>query len=95
MSIESIVNYSRQEKVQQFLLLLKDPDVQPVFRMYIENILATSELKVLKRLAAVETVLGLDDYSDFEDEQKMSIPEQISLLSKRIDTITELSEMIQ
>jgi len=69
--------------------LLKDPDVQPVFRMYIENILATSELKILKRLAAVETVLGLDDYSNFEDEQKMSTPEQISLLSERIDTITE------
>jgi len=89
MSIESIVSYSREEKVQQFLMLLKDPDVQPVFRMYIENILATSELKILKRLAAVETVLGLDDYSDFEDEQKMSIPEQISLLSERIDTRTE------
>jgi len=70
-------------------MLLKDPDVQPVLRMYIENILATSELKILKRLAAVETVLGLDDYSDFEDEQKMSIPEQISLLSERIDTRTE------
>lgn len=89
MSVESIMICSREEKVQQFLLLLKDPDVQPVFRMYIENILATSELKILKRLAAVETVLGLDDYSDFEDEQKMSVPEQISLLSERIDTITE------
>jgi len=67
-------------------MLLKDPEVQPVFRMYIENILATSELKILKRLADVETALGLND---FADEEEMSIPEQISLLSERIDNISE------
>ena len=94
MSIDSIVNYSHEERVQQFLLLLKDPDVQPVIRMYIENIIATSDSNILKRLAAIETVVGLNDFADFENEEKMSIPEQISLLSKRIDTITELSEMI-
>lgn len=89
MSLESIVSYSREEKIQQLLMLLKDPEVQPVFRMYVENILATSELKILKRLADVETALGLNDFADFEDEQEMSIPEQISLLSERIDSITE------
>lgn len=89
MSVDSIVSYSREEKIQQFLMLLKDPEVQPVFRTYIENILATSDLKILKRLADVETALGLSDFADFEDEQEMSIPEQISLLSERIDSITE------
>ena len=44
-------------------MLIKDPEVQPIFIMYIENILATSELKILKRLAAFETFLGLDDFS--------------------------------
>src|SRR5664280_354575 len=90
MSTESIINYSREEKVQQFLMLIKDPEVQPVFRLYIENILATSELKILKRLAAVETALGLNDFSDFEDEDhELTIPEQLSLLAERIDTVTE------
>lgn len=70
-------------------MLLKDPEVQPVFRIYIENILATSELKILKRLADVETALGLNNLADFTDEEEMSIPEQISLLSERIDSITE------
>ncbi len=28
----------------------KDPDVQPIFRTYIENVLVTSELKILKKL---------------------------------------------
>lgn len=89
MSIESIISYSRKEKIQQFLMLLKDPEVQPVFRIYVENILATSELNILKRLAEVETALGLNNFADFADEQEMSIPEQISLLSERIDSINE------
>ena len=72
-----------------FLLLIKDPDVQPIFRMYIENILATSELKILKRLAAVETLLGLDDFSAGGDEEhELTIPEQLTLLAERIDNVT-------
>lgn len=90
MSIESLINYSREEKIQQFLMFLKDPEIQPVFRNYIENILATSELKILKRLAAVEATLGLNDFADFEEEHELTIPEQLSLLTERIDTITEL-----
>ena len=89
MSIESIVNYSREEKVQQFQMLVKDPDVQPVFKIYVENILATSELNILKRLAALEYTLGLNDFADFEDEHELTVPEQFSLLAERIDTITE------
>jgi hypothetical protein len=74
-------------------MLIKDPDVQPIFRMYIENILATSELKILKRLAAVETLLGLDDFSACGDEEHEStIPEQLSLLAERIDDITEIAK---
>ena len=71
-------------------MLIKDPDVQPIFRMYIENVLATSELKLLKRLAAVETLLGLDDFSVGGDEEhELTIPEQLSLLAERIDNVTE------
>jgi hypothetical protein len=71
-------------------MLIKDPEVQPIFRMYIENILATSELKILKRLAAVETLLGLDDFSaGGDDEHELTIPEQLSILAEKIDNITE------
>ena len=59
MSTEAIFGSSQSEKINQFLMLIKDPEVQPIFRMYIENILATSELNILKRLAAIETLLGL------------------------------------
>jgi hypothetical protein len=32
--------------------------------MYIENILAISELNILKRLKVIETMLELNDYPD-------------------------------
>ncbi len=93
MSIGSIFGSSKTEKINQFLMLIKDPEVQPIFRMYIENILATSELKILKRLAAVETLLGLDDFSAGGDEEhELTVPEQLSLLAERIDDITEIAK---
>ena len=69
---------------------MKDPEVQPFFRNYIENIIATSDLKILKRLKSVEMLLGLNDHVDFENEEHgTTIPEQLSLLAKRIDDVTE------
>ena len=68
-------------------MLIKDPDVQPIFRMYIENILSTSELKILKRLIAIETVLELNDYPIEDSEAESTIPKQISLLSDQIKTV--------
>jgi hypothetical protein len=74
-------------------MLIKDPEIQPIFRMYIENILATFELKILKRLAAAEKLLGLDDFSAGGDEEhELTIPEQVSLLAEKIDDITELAK---
>jgi hypothetical protein len=88
MSTEAIFGSSKTEKINQLLMLMKDPEVQPFFRNYIENILATSELKILKRLAAVETLLGLDDFSAGGDEEhELTIPKQISLLSNQIKEV--------
>jgi hypothetical protein len=57
--------------------------------MHIENILATSELNILKRLKAIETVLGLDDYPLEDNEAESTIPKQISLLSEQIKELTK------
>jgi hypothetical protein len=84
---EAIFGTSKAEKVNQFLKLMKDPDVQPTFRMYIENILATSELNILKRLKVIETVLELNDYPIEDDEAESTIPKQISLLSNQINDV--------
>lgn len=88
---KSIFRTSKTEKINQFLMLMKDPEIQPFFRNYIENIIATSDLRILKRLAAVETLMGLNDYSNFENEEReITIPEQLSILAERIDNVTEL-----
>jgi hypothetical protein len=47
----------------------------------VETVLATSELKVLKRISTLETVLGFNDL-DLDDEQK-TIPERIEALEKK------------
>ena len=79
---------SKEEKINQFKMLMKDPEVQPFFRNYIENIIATSELRILKRLSAVETALGLNDFSDFEaEEREPNIPEKIEALKEEIRNI--------
>jgi hypothetical protein len=66
---------------------MKDPDVQPTFRMYIENILATSELNILKRLKVIETMLELNDYPIEDDDAESTIPNQISILSNQMKEV--------
>src|SRR5664280_1969484 len=80
---------AKEDKVNQFLALLQDPDIKPVLNLYLENFLATSELKILKRLAALEQVMGLNSMDLSEEDHEQTIPEQLSLLAERIDNITE------
>jgi hypothetical protein len=91
MGIGTFFESSKTEKINQLKLLMKDPEVQPFFRNYIENIienvLATSDLQVLKRLATIETVLELNDYPIEADEDISTIPKQISLLSDQIKEV--------
>src|SRR5674476_765161 len=75
---------TKEEKVNQFLALLDDPDIKPVLNLYLENFLATSELKILKRLAALEQVMGLNNM-DLSEEHELTIPEQLNILAARID----------
>ena len=74
-----------KDKVTQFLALLKYPEVQAVLKLLIDSSIATSDLQILQRLAAVETVTGLNDFSGETSEP--TIPTQLSLLAERIDTI--------
>jgi len=45
---------AKEEKVNQFLALLQDPDIKSVLNLYLENLLATSDLRILKRLDRIE-----------------------------------------
>src|SRR5664280_2743909 len=79
---------AKEEKVNQFLALLHDPDIKSVLNLYLEGFLATSELKILKRLAALEQVLGLNNM-DLNDEHELTISEQLNILAARIDNNTQ------
>ena len=91
---ETVFGASKAEKVNQFLMLMKDPDVQPTFRMYIENVLATSELNILKRLKIIETMLELNDYPIEDEEAVSTIPKQISLLSNQMKEIIKTNNKL-
>ena len=72
------------EKVEQFLALLQDPEIQSFLKLFVENTLATSDLRILKRLSKVESMLGLSDF----DNEKPSIPKRLERLEEM-----ELMEM--
>jgi len=89
--IESMLSVlSKEDKVNAFEILLKDPDIQPFLNPLIDArvavVLATSDLQVLKRLKTIEQALGLNG---MENEEQQTIPEQINLLADRIDNLTE------
>jgi len=78
------------DPVEQFLKLLENPRVQAVLNKIIETkvneCLITSELKPVKRIAELEKLTGIYNFEDFE-EHVLTIPEQINLLSERMDRI--------
>lgn len=92
---EPSINYAKldfkpfdcQEKVNEFLALLKYPEVQAVLELFIDNALAKSELMVLKRISTLEGKLGVSDMGLKDDE--LTIPEQLNLLASRIDNTVE------
>jgi hypothetical protein len=81
--------YNAEFKLKSLNLIKEDPEYRAEVKTYFDECIVTSELKPIKRLAAVETVTGLNDYSDFEDdeEREPNIPEQIDLLSERIENL--------
>jgi hypothetical protein len=58
----------------------------PEFKAAIENVLIISELKPIKRISTIETVLGLND---LQEEEQVTIPEQLNILAERIDNISQ------
>ena len=74
----------QNSKVSQLMTLLKDPEVQSFLKVFVDNAIATSELKILKRLAAVEQVLGLDDY-ELEETEVLTLPQRIKQIEEKVN----------
>ena len=70
----------RNEFIELILFdLIKNPDFQNDFN----NRLILSPLKPIKRIAELETVTGLNDFANFDDEEREpNIPEKIKALKE-------------
>jgi hypothetical protein len=66
-------------------LVKEDIDFRESIKEAVEYSVATSDLKILKRLSVVETDLGHNDLADFEEDHKPTIQEQLKELSNRIE----------
>ena len=90
-------DFSQAIKGYSLYLIREDPEyraeIKKVVNEELDNSfdthLATSELRPIKRIAELETVTGLNDFSDFEEEHEPTIPEQISLLEEKLEAISE------
>ena len=82
------------DPVEQYLTLLENPRVQAVHNKIIDAriaqkfdaMLATSDLRPIKRLAELEKVTGIYEFEDWE-EHAPTIPEEIKVLSEKIEKI--------
>lgn len=91
-------------RVQEFLTLLQDPEVYDVFKTLVLQALTDPEgSQLIQRVSNIEKHLGADDdycvgKDIFNDDKEvlMTIPEQFSLLSERINdaSIPVLKETI-
>lgn len=85
----------QSSKVSQFITLLKDPEVQSFLKVIVDNAIATSELHILKRLAAVEQILGLDDYG-LDETATPTLPQRIKNIEDKVnDSITSFKPPVE
>ena len=83
-------------KVQEFLTLLQDPEVYPVFQSMVMQVLTDPEgPQLIRRVKNIERHLGAsDDWCVWEDvngegrEVLMPITEMIDLISGRIEDVS-------
>ena len=66
-------------------LVKEDINFRESLREAFDYSVATSELKILKRISTLETSLGFNDLDLDDDDHEPTIPEQIKTLSERIE----------
>jgi hypothetical protein len=91
--LKAYIDSEIQKGIEKFLpaaveKVLSDPE-NPILIRAFENVLAISDLKILKRLYTHDKILGLVDL-DLEDdeEHEPTIPEQITELKEKIENLT-------
>jgi len=64
-----------QEKVKEFLALLKHPEVQNFLKLFIDSSIATSELEILQRLTALEDSRAEARIEESKPLEQIPLPE--------------------
>ena len=90
-------DFSKAIKGYNLYLIKEDPEYKNEVKNLVNNELETSfdshlitsELKPIQRLAEVESVTGLNDFSDFEEEHEPNLPEQITEIKEQISELKE------
>jgi hypothetical protein len=83
----------QKSKIDLFISLLKEPEIQSFLKVCVEGIIATSDLKILKRLSKVEASLGLLDECFIEEEDKASnLPARLEILEDKVNTFNSSFE---
>lgn len=85
---EAYRNASQTERQEFIDTILPELEESPIFKNAIETVLLTSGLKPIKRIHELEKTTGHYQFEDFE-EHEPTIPEQISLLSEKIDSLSD------
>src|SRR5271169_4637537 len=71
-------------------MITTNSKIQSFLSTFVENRIITSDLNIVKRITATETVTGLTDYPDIDGEEcGLTIPDQISLLSEKVMNLEE------
>jgi hypothetical protein len=68
-------------------LINEDLEFQEEIKTKFNAHLATSEIRPVQRLAEIETVLGIDDFSYDDEDHEPPIPEQITRLNNMVSKI--------
>jgi hypothetical protein len=75
-----------EQSVNAFIELLQKPAVQTIFQLMVDNAIAVSELKILKRLSAIETVLGMSE----PDDEVTTIPQKLTEIEDKVNALGEI-----
>ena len=85
LDIFSDPDFAKAMRGYSLYLVKEDKEYRKEVKTLIDESLITSELKPIKRIADLETVTGLNDFSDFEDDDREpSLPERISHLEEKL-----------
>ncbi len=68
-------------------LINEDLEFQEEIKTKFNANLATSEIRPIQRLAEIETILGIDDFSYDDEDHESTIPEQITKLNDMVSKI--------